>query len=275
MPSEAALRLQFLLNRIGVPAGASIAADIAAIPTAPALVADGWDAALATILDNFTAINIGYLSELDFDLAGAIAALPAVMVGTDGAATVADGWDAALATILDNFSAVNIGYLDELDFDLQTTLSTLQTDISEGKLRAFRHTYIFAFTTESVSNAAEVSLAAPATISPAFPAGATLLRATVIGTLKANNQSDNAHNILVTLQYQVAAGGWNDIGVVSANEPLSLPDVTGTADALLQGGTLVFTTGQAVEFRFQVDSDDANEVHYAQTFVLSVEYDFQ
>ncbi len=29
-----------------------------------ALVADGWGAALATILDNFTAVNIGYLDEL-------------------------------------------------------------------------------------------------------------------------------------------------------------------------------------------------------------------
>jgi len=33
-----------------------------------ALVASGWDAGLATILDNFTAARIGYLDELDFDL---------------------------------------------------------------------------------------------------------------------------------------------------------------------------------------------------------------
>lgn len=48
-----------------------------------ATVADGWDAALATILDNFTAIRIGYLDELDFDLAAALGTLAlASVLGT-------------------------------------------------------------------------------------------------------------------------------------------------------------------------------------------------
>lgn len=51
-----------------------------------ATVADGWDAALATILDNFSAGRIGYLDELDFGLQEAIAALPQTMVGTNSAA---------------------------------------------------------------------------------------------------------------------------------------------------------------------------------------------
>ena len=39
-----------------------------------ALVASGWDAGLATILDNFSAARIGYLDQLDFALQEAIAA---------------------------------------------------------------------------------------------------------------------------------------------------------------------------------------------------------
>jgi tetrahydromethanopterin S-methyltransferase subunit F len=46
-----------------------------------ALVASGWDAALATILDNFTAIRIGYLDELDFDLQGYLDALDVLLDG--------------------------------------------------------------------------------------------------------------------------------------------------------------------------------------------------
>lgn len=82
-----------------------------------------------TLLTRLSAIRAGYIDQLDFDLQGAIAALPAVMVGTDNAATVADGWDAALATILDNFSAVRIGYIDQLDFNLQEDIAALQTDL--------------------------------------------------------------------------------------------------------------------------------------------------
>ncbi len=37
------------------------------------MIADGWDAALAAILDNFSAGRIGYLDELDFGLQEAIA----------------------------------------------------------------------------------------------------------------------------------------------------------------------------------------------------------
>ncbi|KKM64016.1 hypothetical protein LCGC14_1505660, partial [marine sediment metagenome] len=46
-----------------------------------ALVADGWDAGLATILDNFTGVRIGYLDELDFALQEAIAAI-ATQIGS-------------------------------------------------------------------------------------------------------------------------------------------------------------------------------------------------
>ena len=97
-----------------------------------ALITDGWDAALATILDNFTATRIGYLDELHPAaipndlwwlinnltdvLADVTGIAGAAMRGTDGAALAADGWDAGLATILDNFSPANIGYLDRVQY---------------------------------------------------------------------------------------------------------------------------------------------------------------
>ena len=61
---------------------AAILADVTGIAGAvmrgtdgAALVADGWDAGLATILDNFTGVRIGYLDELDFGLQEAIASI--------------------------------------------------------------------------------------------------------------------------------------------------------------------------------------------------------
>ncbi len=69
---------------------AAILADVTGIAGAvmrgtdnAATVADGWDAGLATILDNFTALRIGYLDELDFGLQEAIAAVAAQIVVVD------------------------------------------------------------------------------------------------------------------------------------------------------------------------------------------------
>lgn len=110
-----------------------------------ALVASGWDAALATELGGLDTTYLGHathglaqldielgllvssylghathgLAQLDIELgtlATAVAGIPTVMVGTNGAALVASGWDAGLATILDNFSAANIGYLDRMQY---------------------------------------------------------------------------------------------------------------------------------------------------------------
>ena len=155
------------------------------------------------------------------------------------------------------------------------TITSIAADITEGKLRSFRRTYAFVTTSQSVSSAAETSFAAPAAVTVTFPTGATLLEAKVVASLKANNQSAAEHNIGVTLQKNIAGGGWVDIRSITVNPPLTLPEVDATADALTIVEALVIATGQTVQFRWQVDSDNAGEVHYVQTFVLSVEYDFQ
>ena len=48
-----------------------------------ASLASVWTSALASALANYTAVRAGYLDELDFDLAAAIAAIPTTMRGTD------------------------------------------------------------------------------------------------------------------------------------------------------------------------------------------------
>lgn len=72
------------------------------------------DLAWLTYRAAYTDARAGYLDELDFDLQGAITAIPTTaMRGTDNAALEAD-WTAALATILGNFTAARIEYLDDI-----------------------------------------------------------------------------------------------------------------------------------------------------------------
>lgn len=191
-------------------------------------------------------------------------------------ATIAWGDITGIINDIGVFPTANYATLAAYVENIRTRLTTLQTDLTEGKLRSFRRTYAFASTNEQVANAAEVSLAAPAVVTVTFPAGATLLEAKVAAVLKANNQTAAKHNIGITLQKNVAAGGWVDIRDFTANPPLTLPEVDATGDSITLVEVLTpLTTGQSVQFRFQVDSDNAGAVNYTQTFVLIVEYDFQ
>ena len=99
--------IQSLLARMGVPVGASLAADIA---TAQAV--------LTTLETRLSAIRAGYLDQLDFALQEAIAALQTDLDNPDQ-------YKADLTTLETRLSAIRAGYLDQLDFDLQGALTTI------------------------------------------------------------------------------------------------------------------------------------------------------
>lgn len=82
-----------------------------------ALESLGWDAALATILDNFTALRIGYLDELDFDLQGYLDALDALLDGI-----IAD---------IGVFPTANYATIAAYVEDIRTRLTTMQTDVDD------------------------------------------------------------------------------------------------------------------------------------------------
>lgn len=154
-------------------------------------------------------------------------------------------------------------------------IATLQDDASEGKERRWKENYIYETEFEQIANAAEESITPPTGISPTFQAGATLRRATLVAALKATNNTAALHKIGVTLQYQIAGGGWNDLIDLTAVPPLMLPEVEGTGDAvtIVEDMTGLFTSGQLVEVQFLVDSTNAAAVNYSTTFVLSLEFD--
>ncbi len=154
-------------------------------------------------------------------------------------------------------------------------IGDLQTDINEGKERRWKETYIYETEYEQITNAGEETVTPPTGISPTFPAGSTLRRATLVASLKANNNTAALHKIGVTLQYQIAGGGWNDLIDLTAAPTLMLPEVEGTGDAITIVEDMIglFTSGQLVEVQFLVDSTNAAAVNYMTTFVLSLEFD--
>ena len=79
----------------------------------------------------------------------------------------------------------------------------------------------------------------------------------------------------MTLQDNIAAGGWvdvKDIPLVS----MALVAVDGSTDVVcVEEETNVITTGQSYQPRFQVDSTDAGSVNYKCSYILVMEYDFR
>ncbi len=159
--------------------------------------------------------------------------------------------------------------------EYDTEHAAIANDIEEAHERAFTHVYPYDAESQSVSSASDASLTSPGTNTITFPTGATLLRARVIAHIKATAMDDSGHTIGLTLQKNVAGGGWVDIIVLATNPHLNLPAIALMSDSVTIVESVVVTTGQSLDFRWQVDSDDAGEVHYLSDFVYSAEYDFQ
>ena len=209
------------------------------------------------------------LVDIEADTAGLAGS---AMIGTNNAALAAS-WTAALATALGSYTAARGGYLDEL------AAAAIPADVDEIKTQTFSRIYEFDPEVESVANAAEVSLTSPGNEIITFPTGATKIGATVVATITASNRTAAKHLIGLTLQENLEGAGFTDISadyVLTATPPLSLPAVDGASSSLtLIAPVGAFVTTDTLDFRFQVDSDNAGAVVYTTTYVLKVEYDYQ
>lgn len=127
---------------------------------------------------------------------------------------------------------------------------------------------------QQVANAAAVNLTA-GTIIPTFPNGATRVRAILIASIHASNQSSNTHHIGIRVQGQKNAGGYSNLIDFLATNTLGLVNLDGSGDGWIGSvdvTTLVDASGATYDFRFVVDSDNANAVNYATHFVLVLVY---
>jgi len=127
---------------------------------------------------------------------------------------------------------------------------------------------------ENVASAALTSLTAGSII-PAYPGGATEVRVILLPIIKASSQAANTHHIGLKIQYRTGGvGAYTDLKDYTANPPLSLVPSDGAVDSWAQpiDVSAIVSSGVQVEFRFQVDSDNAGSINYTTSFVLLLVY---
>jgi len=127
---------------------------------------------------------------------------------------------------------------------------------------------------ENVASAVATALTA-GSITPTYPTGSVERRAILLPMIKASNQASNTHHIGLKIQYRTGgAGPYSDLKDYTANPPLTLATVDGATDSWAQpiDVTAIVSTGVQVEFRFEVDSDNAGSVNYTTSFLLALVY---
>lgn len=127
---------------------------------------------------------------------------------------------------------------------------------------------------DSVSDAAEADLTEGDMGTITYPPSASEVRVILLPVIKAVNQAGNTHHIGITVQYSEDDGAWADIIDLTADPPMGLVVLDGAGDswAMPLNVSAIVESGKKYEFRFQVDSDDAGEVHYTTSFVLVLIY---
>lgn len=172
-------------------------------------------------------------------------------------------WIQRLLALLDTID----GYLDPEIADIQT-----ETD----QLPNVEHTteWVSTTTIQALANAAATALTV-GSITPTYPSGATRVRAILIAYMHVANKAAVAHHIKFKIEGQKAAGGYGDLLNLTAQEGLSMVDVDGASDGwcgAIDVTALVDTSGAAYDFRFEVDSDNAGNVIYICSFLLTLIY---
>ena len=125
-----------------------------------------------------------------------------------------------------------------------------------------------------VANAAAVALTV-GSITPTFPTGSTRVRAILVASIHAMNHEDETHHIKFKVEGQKAGGGYGDLLDLTAVDVLGLVNLDGASDAwcgAIDVTALVDASGAAYDFRFEVDSDNANDVDYTTCFTLVLVY---
>lgn len=111
-------------------------------------------------------------------------------------------------------------------------------------------------------------------ITPAFPPGATKVKAYIVAHLYVNNMTGNAQDITPHLEAQVNAGGYNDVwdpGDIMISIPATV-GLSGPPIMAVCNISTYFVDGQATDIRFVVTQTSANSVHYTSQAVIFLVY---
>jgi hypothetical protein len=193
-------------------------------PTAAAVTA--LQADVTTLLARLTALRGGYLDQLDFNLAEAIAAIPTTMRGTDSAALATD-----MATVLSRLSAARAGYLDNLSAAVATNadMATVLSRLSSARAGYLDELAVTAPNMSWAGTLAKVivpgtgaDLDFPDVVVAGIPTGVTLKRATCALVVGFTLDTSTAENQIKTgttddIRIMLAGGSWG------TNDLLAIP----------------------------------------------------
>jgi len=106
-----------------------------------------------------------------------------------------------------------------------------------------------------------------------YPTGATEVRVILLPMIKAAAQAGAVHHIGLKVQRNINDAGWGDLKDYTANPPLCLA-ADGTSDSWAQpiDITTLVASGNKLQFRFAVDSDQAASVNYTTSFLVVLVY---
>lgn len=106
-----------------------------------------------------------------------------------------------------------------------------------------------------------------------YPIEGTEVRVILLAMLSVVAQAEAIHHIGLKVQMQVNDGGWADLKDFTANPPLGIP-----ADGGMGSWTMPIditdsvASGDKLEFRFAVDSDNAGSMNYTTSFLVTLIY---
>ncbi len=112
-------------------------------------------------------------------------------------------------------------------------------------------------------------------IIPTFPAGSTRVRAILIATIHAANQSANTQGVKIKVQGKKNAAAYGDLIDLTAQDAMGMVNLIGAADGVCASKdvtALVDASGSTYLFKFIVTASNAGAVNYTSSFVLVLVY---
>jgi len=129
--------------------------------------------------------------------------------------------------------------------------------------------------TDNVSSVAETELTIHTIPADEFvyPTGATEVRVILLAVMTAHARDAATHHIGVKVRMEVNDGGWADLVDFTADPPIGLATEGAMANwAMPIEITDLVDSGDKLELRFAVDSDNAGSVTYTTSFIVVLNY---
>jgi hypothetical protein len=201
------------------------------------------------------------------------AAITTLLTNVD--TTVSSRAPSATALSTATWTAARAAYLDELAAaNVPADLDAVKAETDQLPNWRIPDVYATAPVVDNVASVNATNLTA-GSVTVTFLTGATRQKAILSCYLHAAAQAAGGHKVGITVQAQKAGGGYNAIATLTANPPLTIPDLDEAMAPFaleIDVTATVDTSAVQYDFRFVVDSDNAGSVNYTSNFGILMLY---